>query len=64
MKEADADKPVTVEQLAEIASQRMRNLNWYQKKRLLATIRVFAISTGVRGDELRDMMSQIKRLMK
>ena len=64
VKEADANKPVTIEQLTEIARERMKGLSWWQKKRLLATIRVFARTTGVRGEELDSFMSQLKSLMK
>lgn len=58
------EKPVTIEQLTEIARERMKGLSWWQKKRLLATIRVFARKTGVKGAELDAFMAQLKGMMK
>ena len=62
VREADADKPVTVEMLAEIAKNRMKGLNASDKEDLLNHIRVYARQTGVRGKELRRFMKQLRRM--
>lgn len=59
----EASNPPTVEQMAQIASEKLKKLNWYQKKKFLATVRVYARACGVRGSELDTFMKQLKRMM-
>jgi hypothetical protein len=49
----------SVEELAEFAKEKMKALNWRQKRKLLRTVRFYARLCGVRGEELEVFLRQL-----